>query len=124
MFDGSFAIDILDDFGVPLRVTRRKAATIVKGRAVPAQGAQANQVIEIVAVVQPASGRELQRLPEERRSTETRRLFTTTPLQVGGEGAEYLADLVELDGVAWEVQNVRHWPDSHYDCLVQRPAVP
>lgn len=87
-------------------VTRRAAATITTGRAV----AGATSSVTITASVQPASGRDLQRLPEGRRAIETLTLFTTTQLLVGGQGAANEADLVTIGGKVYEVQLVETWP--------------
>lgn len=87
-------------------VTRRTASTYVAGRAV----AGSSSTLTITASVQPASGRELERLPEGRRAKETRVLYTTTPLYVGGQGAAYEADRIAIGGATWEVQHVEAWP--------------
>lgn len=89
-------------------VTRRAAATITSGRAV----AGAVTTLTIRASVQPASGRDLMRLEEGRRSNETRVVFTTTKLLVGEQGGANEADLVSIDGASWEVQHVETWPST------------
>lgn len=81
-----------------------------------------------IASVQPASGRDLLRLPELRRSNETRVLYMTTPLRTGDAGEDREADLVLIEGEQWEVQHVETWvqsPDGSgtaYRCIVQRPT--
>lgn len=102
-------------------VTRRAAATTdTHGRAV----AGATSTLSITAAIVPTSGHELQRLPELRRNTETRTLYTTTLLRAGGPGTGYEADLVTIAGVAWEVENVRAWPAvaDAYEVTLQAPA--
>lgn len=107
MIDGGFAPDLIASLSTgSYTVTRRAAATIDKGRDVPGR----QTTLQISASVQPASGRDLLRLPEGRRATETQALFTTTLLLVGGQGSANEADLVSIEGRTWEVQNVQSWP--------------
>lgn len=105
-------------------VTRRAKATLVNGRRVA--GAMA-VIPDVVACVQPASGRDLLRLPEGRRSIETCVVFTATELLVGGEGKDNDADLIEIGGEQWECQQVQQWTDPDggavgYRCIVQVAA--
>lgn len=102
-------------------VTRRAAATYdTHGRAQPG----GTSTITIDASVQPASGRDLLRLPEGRRSIETRVVFTPTALLVGAQGAANEADLIAIDGKTWEVQQVETWPGAvgYYRAIVQATA--
>lgn len=103
-------------------VTRRAAATYVGGIAVP--GATSTIVIPF-AVIVPASGRDLQRLDVGRRSQETRTIYTADQLLVGAQAGANEADLVNLDGVAWEVQLASEWDAAAGYCaaVMQRPAV-
>ena len=101
-------------------VTRRAAGGFDRG---VAKGTT-DSTVSVVAAVQPASGRDLLRLPEGRRSTDTRVLFTVTPLLVGDAGATYEANLVTIDGAEWEVQHVEKWTQAGavgvaYRCIVQ-----
>lgn len=105
--------------GQPLTVTRRGAGVVTNG--IVAEGP--SSTLPIVAGVQPASGRDLQRLPEGRRSTATLVLYTVTPLLVGNAGAANEADVVTIDGEEWEVQHVEHWRRSgYYRVIVQAVA--
>lgn len=102
-------------------VTRRAAATYVAGRAV----AGATSAVQITASVQPATGRDLLRLPEGRRALETRVLFTTTQLFAGEQGGVNEADQVTIEGIVWEVQHVEEWVDAMtltdgFRCVAQR----
>lgn len=102
-------------------VTRRAAATYVLGNPV----AGGTSTFTVQASVQPANGRDLLRLPEGRRSTESRVLYTTTQLLVGAQGAANESDLVAIDGKTWEVQLVETWSPfpltnpGYYRCIVQ-----
>lgn len=102
-------------------VHRRAAAVYVHGRA----QAGVDSTIQIVASVQPVTGNDLLRLPEGRRSVETRVLFTATELRAGGQGKDHEADHVEMDGERWEVQLAEKWPaftttdPGYWRCVVQ-----
>jgi hypothetical protein len=101
-------------------VTRAAHGTTLRGRV--QEGAQTT--FSITAGAHPARGSDLLRLPEGRRNNETRVLFTTTQLQIGGIDADFEADLVDIDGEDWEVQHVETWHDPRsarvgYRCLVQ-----
>jgi hypothetical protein len=116
------AADLISDFATgTYTVTRRAAATLVKGRAQPG----ATSTLTVTASVQPASGRDLLRLPEGRRSIETRVVFTATQLLIGIEGAANESDLISIDGQTWEVQQVQSWRLSpstdapYWRCIVQ-----
>lgn len=117
--------DLVDSFSTKpgsgtYPVTRRLSSTFVNGRAVPDPSPT---TVQIVASVQPASGRDLLRLPEARRDNETRILFTVTKLWTGDQGGTYEADIVTVDGIAWEVQHVESWiqpgGDPVYRCIAQ-----
>jgi len=117
------AADLIDSLSTgSYSVTRRPHATFTAGIAVP----QSPTTITITASVYQATGRDLQRLPEERRSIATMRIFTTTRLYVGAEigtgtEATYDADRITIDGVVYELQTVGAWPGQvgFYDCLAQ-----
>ncbi len=76
--------------------------------------------------VQPAGGKDLLRLPEGRRTNETRVLFTTTQLYTGDQGQEFEADWVTIDGEYWEIQHCEDWVQSGggtaYRCILQAPT--
>lgn len=103
-------------------VTRRGPSEVVRGRVQE----PSSSTFTIVAAISPASGRDLERLPEGRMDSETRTLFTATELRVGGQDQPYQADLVTVDGVQWEVQHAETWTHpggatKGYKCLIQRP---
>jgi hypothetical protein len=104
-------------------VTHRAAPT-TDGHGRTVAGAATTETA--VAAVYPASGRDLLRLPEGRRSTETRVVITTTALTTGAQGGVN-ADQVTLDGLLWEVQNCEPWQTpgatgTGYKALVQVPG--
>lgn len=115
------ALDIIEDLGQSTyTVTRRAAASFTNGIAT----AGATSTITIAAAVWPATGRELQRLPELRRTLETRAGVTTTQLLTGGQGSANEADLISIDGVLWEVQQCQTWDPNDptfWQFTAQRP---
>src|ERR1700742_262514 len=105
------------------QVTRRVACSFVKGIAQPSTG----RLITIQASVQPATGKDLLRLPEGRRSNQTRVVFTTTQLYTGDQADVYAADLISIDGDPWEIQHVEEWLQANgdvagYRCVAQEPT--
>lgn len=104
-------------------VTRRASGGFSRGIAQDTT----DTTFTITGSLSPASGRDLLRLPELRRSNETRVLFTTTQLQVGDPGELYEADWVSIDGAQWEVQHVESWGQpgggQAYRCILQAPQV-
>ncbi len=80
----------------------------------------ANTIFEVSASVHPASGNDLQSLPESRRQSSGYKLFTNTKLQTAKSGIRN-ADQVELYGDRYEVVRVEPWQNnviSHYKVLV------
>lgn len=99
-------------------VTRRASKTLERGRAEDG----ATSTLTIIASVQPASGRDLMRLPEGRRSVETRVVYTATQLLIGAQGSGFESDLISIDGNTWEVQQVQSWESvdpPYWRCIVQ-----
>lgn len=106
-FDGQFSPEVIADLGgATYQVTRRQRSKRVKGVAV--QGLATTH--DVFASVQPATGRDLMKLPEGRRSEETRVLYAIGDLQLGGQGASHESDRVSIDGETWEVQHIEKWP--------------
>ena len=112
---------LIDSFATgTYTVTRTRRATLSRGRA--QQGTQSSFLI--IGSVHPAVGNDLKKLPEGRRVNETRVLYTTTELFIGGMGSNNEADSVSIDGQDWQVYHVETWRDSEsrslgYRCIVQ-----
>lgn len=88
-------------------VTRTPRGTTDRGKI--SRGPAAS--FTITASVSPAMGDDLKRLPEGRRSAESRCIYSTVLPQLGGQGLLYEADVVTIDGVNWEVEQVQTWND-------------
>ena len=86
-------------------VTRPGVTTYVNGR--PAQGMAATFSID--AHVQPASGRELLRLPEGERSGEHILIFTTILLRTTDAATGRSADRITYQNRTYEIEAVEDW---------------
>lgn len=117
--------DLIASFAtnVTYQVTRRARAVRTRGRSNPGP----TSTISVVGALQPATGRDLLRLPEGRRSIETRVFFTSTELFTGDQANPNEADQLAAEGRTWEVQHVESWRQvptdpSYYRCIVQAAA--
>jgi hypothetical protein len=67
-------------------------------------------VATITGMMQPLSGREIDRLPEGLHARELRALWTTGALQVPDSDAQTQGDHVtDVSGVVWEVVRAEEW---------------
>ncbi len=64
----------------------------------------------MTGVVQPATARELERLPEGERDKETLTIYTRQPLRVGNLANGTAADCVQYNGARYTVAAVETWP--------------
>jgi hypothetical protein len=84
-------------------VTRQTPSVYVDGRLQDAT----DTLLTITASVQPAQGRDLQRLPEGSRTMEVLSIYTSSELLT--QGASQAPDLIAVNGYAYEVQTVEQW---------------
>jgi hypothetical protein len=77
--------------------------------------AGATTLSTIEAVIVPASGRQLQRLPEAQRSTEAIAIYTATALRTA-EASGAPGDRVTYGGRVFEVQSVKPWNEAGGFC--------
>ncbi len=102
-----FAANALDVIATtPLTINRPGATVRVSGRASDGPATQT----QVTASVQPASGRDLLRLPEGQRTKESRLVLTKGELR--------LRDYFDLDGETFEVAHVKPWMGDFYDAMV------
>jgi len=109
--------------GQSYSVIRREPGGYQRGVAQPT----VDQQITVTGSLQPATGADLLRLPEGRRSNETRVFFTTVQLQISDEGSPFEADIVMINGERWECQHVEQWihstaDETAYRCILQAPT--
>jgi hypothetical protein len=96
----------------------RPSGSYVAGRWVEGAGS----AFEIVASIQPATPKELQRLPEGDRVRDVIAIWTTTELQVAASPAAQ-ADRVTYAGASYEVQAVERWDlGEYFKALASRVA--
>jgi hypothetical protein len=114
LFDLTDAIAELSSGAYTLR--RPAAAVVVGGRVQAATFSDS----AITGSLQPAGGRELQRLPEGLRQREARVFFTPTELRAGSSTTQ--PDRLVIDGDEWEVSTVEAWAElgGYYQAIVTR----
>lgn len=83
----------------------------------------------IVAAVQPASGDDLQTLPEGERTMEVWRIYSDTELRAAVQSTGEQADRVIVDAIVYEVRKVWDWGRSirlipHHKALAIRLQEP
>lgn len=71
----------------------------------------ASTPLPIVAMIQPATGKDLQLLPEAMRSSQVLAIWTSTPLLTVDEATQQLPDEISYHGVLFQVQRVEPWGD-------------
>lgn len=106
----------MSSFRRALVVTRKTAGTVVDGLYV--EGVTSS--INITASVQPLMPEEVDQLPEGKRTSDPRWLFTYTELNPASSANP---DLVSIDGSLYEVDKVGQWQNNvinHYKCLVYK----
>jgi len=94
-------------FGRTFTVTRFAAGTNSRGYYVPATAIPATFDVEMS--IQPMTGKELLNLPEGQRTRAHRKGYCATELFTANKDAGIRADLVNVDGRMFEVQNVEFW---------------
>lgn len=94
----------------PVKLIRSAPGSYDKGRYVPG----ATTELEIVASVQPAGGRDLQRLPEGQRTRETIAVWSPNEIRTANDAAGAAADRIEWQGRTYEVQLVEPWVPGQY----------
>lgn len=110
--------DVVDSFADgTYTVTRRAASTYVDGRL----QAPATTTLSILASVQPASGRDIQYLPEGMRSSKAFAVWTSTQLYSKVIGVND-PDQLTIDGDTYEVAGCEQWNASgaYWRALVVR----
>jgi hypothetical protein len=84
--------------------------------------AQTPTELTIYAMIQPASGRDLLRLPEGLRSGEVIAIWTETELRLENEAEQLRPDEVGYKGQSYQVESIENWSDAgnYYKALARR----
>lgn len=113
----------MSSFRKPIPCQRPVAGSNVNGRWV--SGGPATP-FTILASVQPASGKDLLMVPENRRSGSVYALFTDTAMRTLDEEGQTQPDLVTLHDGVYEATHLEVWQNNvipHYKILVTKPPV-
>lgn len=94
----------------PVKLIRFGPGSYENGRFVAGEQTE----LEITASVQPASGRDLQRLPEGQSTRETISVWSPAELRTATDAAGASADRIEWQGRVYEVQLVEPWAPGQY----------
>lgn len=70
--------------------------------------------LPIRASIQPINGRDIERLPEGRRSKAAIAIYTTTPLLLDDVATSQMADVITWRGKRWQVDHVESWDTFGY----------
>lgn len=100
--------------GDTISVTSRSGGSYAQGRWI---SASPTTITGIAATVQPAKGRDLLRLPENRRNLEAVRIITRTPLSAGDKSVGREADRVIFLGRQYEVEHAAEWSVVFVDAI-------
>jgi hypothetical protein len=107
--------DVIEALGTDTYVvTRSTSAQGDDGHGRVAAGAITT--LPIVASIQPASGRVLERLPEGERSGDFIRVWTATPLQTTDATTGLAGDTLVYKGKSYQVEQVNDWSESGNFC--------
>ena len=110
--------DVVDAFATgTYQVTRYSPSSYgTDGRLQPS----AVSTFYVDASVQPATGRDLQRLPEGTRTTETLAVFSSTELKV--QSPAQAPDVITVGAFSYEVKSAEQWGDvgAYWKCLAQK----
>lgn len=97
--------EVILEFAVPYNLVRYGAPDVVAGRA----SEPAQEVIPVLAAVIPASGRDLQLLPEEMRTRESVVIFTTSEIRTADDATGAPPDTFEHGGETYQIHTVHDW---------------
>jgi hypothetical protein len=100
--------DVIAELATGTYMVSQPTGSFVAGRWVSGAPFQ----FQVTASVQPASGKELDRLPEGFRTREVLAVYTATELRVGAAGVP--PDRIEVQGGTYEVQAVERWESGGY----------
>lgn len=96
--------DVIASFATGTYAVRRRASsTYTDGYLDP----DSFTTLSVTGCLQPVTGRELQRMPEGWQDQEVQQLWS--PIYLRTKQDDGAADVLEIDGVLWEVQKCERW---------------
>lgn len=101
---------LVSSFATGTYTVTRRARNNTATRGVVNDGAETT--LNARASVSPARGADLLKLPEGRRTAESKTIFTTTRLYCGEVAEAYEADRFLIDGALYELMHLEVWRDS------------
>lgn len=101
--------------GKTYAVTRSSGGQYVEGKFVN----QGETVVNITASVQPLTGLETQSIPEGDRNKERLKIYSVDLIQMIEESTGREADIINVDGVEFLVENVEKWPNYYKGIIVK-----
>lgn len=108
MSDMSDTIERLGDYREYTVTRYAQGQTFVDGKL----ETPASAPLSIVALIQPASGRDLQRWPEGLRSSQVIVIWTKTELRTVDEDAEQLPDQISYRDTLFQIEKCEPWEET------------
>lgn len=108
--------DLIESMETEEIIVCRRTGRYVNGRYKTIKGKE----LKITVASQPATRDQILRLPEGRRTTESRGFFSDDRLFATDEKTGSKADLVHAKGKVWEIHEVGDWTDTdlpHYHSI-------
>lgn len=99
--------------GKKYKVSRSRGGEYVNGYWVESE----RDEVEILASIQPLSGKETLNIPEGDRNRERRKIYSADELRVGLQSNQADADIITIDDKQWEVETVEAWP-QYWKCII------
>ena len=108
---------LINDFAEDVQALQPNTGAYVNGAWIPDAAPLA---VTIRMSVQPASGKDLQILPEGERTRRVLKGYTVTPLDTAEEPEVKRGDVILYDNTRFEVHHVERWIGdlSHYKVLM------
>jgi hypothetical protein len=100
------SMGLISRFGSTFTVLRYNPGQYIKGHWV---GGASMDEFEIIASIQPLTGRELMEQPEGERTRDQIKLYTTSGLHTAVESQQMKADIVVYKNKQYEVTKVESW---------------
>lgn len=113
--------DLIYEFGSVYDVTRPGQGEYVRGIWVPALTKKAEK-FNVLAVVQPLTGKDILLLPEGQRITQAFKVYTSFAMQTVNSEKTKKADTISINDEEFEIHSVEPWGWhlAHFKCVAVR----